>query len=203
MPFQRTNLEENSPIAMPRGTDLAMRMDDRGRPGRCARPAPSARRLRRWLALVWLLATASCVVPAPTADPPAEKSLLLIAKAKVMPSTLTPKTISRADSVLTEFSVAGAIYQQGETAGPFTSWYYDYDDSRADAMSQSQVCGSLPVCKPLVCKFDPGEEVHTLMVVVSNQQLVDSPKNPLDFPLGTAFDKVEWRIKLEGVCPVP
>ena len=206
MSSQPVDPQEKSLIAAPRGTDLATWMGDRGLAGRCARPAPSVGRFRSLCALLvatlllgtLLLGMTACVVPAPTADPPTQTPLLLIGKSLVTPTTLTPKVISRADPV-PEFSVAGAIVQQGLPAGPFTSWYYDYDDTDQNTMFSSPTCGTQQVCKPPICIHSPSADSHTLMAVVSDHQLSDSPKNPLDFPKGTAFDKVEWRIKLVGV----
>lgn len=153
------------------------------------------------LAVGLSLGALACVVPAPTAEPPSPSPLLVIGKTKVTPTTLTPKVISRADLVSAEFSVVGAITQQGTSSGPFTSWYYDYDDTNPIAMFTTATCGTQQVCHPPVCIYNRDLTDHTLMAVVSDQQLRSGPKNPLDFPDGTVFDKVEWRIKLVGVCP--
>ncbi len=118
-------------------------------------------RPRAWLLAAIYLVLAAC----DCASPPTP--LLLIVKTEVTPTTLTPREMSRADPESTKFSVQGATVQQGLTAGPFTSWYYDYDDADPKAMFSTAVCGSQQVCIPSICLFNPSADSHTLSPDIS------------------------------------
>ncbi len=156
-------------------------------------------------ALTTLLATllAGCVIPAPVSEPPAAlPASLKIIDGLVDPDVLTAVTIDRSEAISDLFDLTGAIERQNDDKELIFFWYYDYDAASDGLPPQIwQVCGSSPTCRLQVCKrFGKEYDDHRLRVVVSNAALKANAVKPWEFPAGTAYDSIEWRIQLEGDC---
>ena len=145
-----------------------------------------------------------CVMPAPVSPPAiAEPASLVIVDGKVDPEVLSQVKIIRSEGLSNAFDLSGAILRRNDDKPLHYFWYYDYDSAFTGVPTWTwQVCGSSPKCRLQVCKWSGnGFDDHRLRVVVSNAAMNDAAESLWDFPEGTAYDSIEWQLKLDGECP--
>jgi len=156
------------------------------------------RRCRRQLLTAALLFGAlGCAAEEPT---PKAAPGLQIDKAQLKPSNAAPVEVSRFD-VVARFD-GGAAVSAPTDANLHYHWYYDYNPSATLPLTFYGVCDDTPDCEFAVCtKPDATSDEHELLLVVSDGALKGTPNGPLDFPEGTQFDSVTWRLRLINTCP--
>ena len=124
-----------------------------------------------------------------------------IAADRIDPANLERTIVSR-DSPFAAFSAESAVTTQGGCGPRQFDWYYDYTSAAGVPMPFYSLCGDGPSCVVSVCtKPNATDKTHRLLLVVSDGPLKTDAKDPLDFPVGTAFDTVQWQLELVGVCP--
>jgi len=80
--------------------------------------------------------------------------------------------------------------------------YYWYDNYNKDQPSANLLlCGSVPSCNVASNKIlDHQASQHEILLVVSNQPLLDPAKDAEDFAQGAHWDSVTWILE-EKPCP--
>jgi len=170
-----------------------------------------ARNMQFWPIWAVALATFGCILPVPTGEPDATVPLTVqIEKDKVDPHPpqftvpFTPLT-----QTVQQFTLINAVTVTGGPAGQaaprlFFYWYYDFDNTKAIAVSNFAVCHDDPICNVTPClKAQKPNNLHQMIAVVATQRLNTSQKDIFDFPNGTKFDMVQWQLEILGNCPAP
>jgi hypothetical protein len=212
MAMQRAEIAGIMKTGTVAGTDLARLHDsDRGAPldpplaPSVPLNARTPRRIRRtpWTfaaALLSSLAVSSCLIPAPGPEAvPDAKPWITIRKDQADPQLPGAYTWQLPGTQVYRFEVKA---DAGNVAGPLQyKWYYDLPKV-PPVLDSYSLCGSTDKCSVLLCSKPFNSLVdHYVLVVVSSAPLKADAKGPFDFPVGTAFDSVEWHIKKVGNCP--
>lgn len=151
-----------------------------------------------WMYLLMACLLTSCVVLPPTADPPAEVPPLLNI-AQVNPPLFTPLVID--PRVAQDFKVEKLETQSVDPNTVQYYWYLDWNVTDP-TLTKYAVCQNKARCTVYLCgRANGADQNHTLLAVVSSAAQLDTAATPTDFPAGTAYDAVEWRIEPKGSCP--
>lgn len=104
-----------------------------------------------------------------------------------------------------EFRVNGALLQLNISQQLTYIWLADFDAAAGLPVYLSTVKSCIfaeSSCKVDFCTLDATtENVHRIRLVVADGRLKSTAISPLDFPAGTAFDSIEWTVKIKGACP--
>jgi hypothetical protein len=104
-----------------------------------------------------------------------------------------------------DFRVNGAITQINVSQQLNYLWLADYDPKAAKNVQNYIVKNCIladAICTVDFCALDATPaNVHRLRVVVSDVKLSAKAVTPWDFPVGTAFDSIEWTVTIPTGCP--
>ncbi len=155
------------------------------------------------LALLWTVVCAGCVTLAPENSnvAPSTKTLHLQID-KASPTVIGTVLVKPGDSL--PFQVNGAILQLNISQQLTYIWLADFDAAAGLPVYQSTVKSCIfaeETCSVDFCTLAATtENVHRIRLVVADARLKSTAISPLDFPAGTAFDSIEWTVKINGAC---
>lgn len=164
-----------------------------------------------WLICALALATFGCILPVPVGESTASSPLTVLIEKHLVdphpPQSIVPFT--PLTGTVQVFSLVNAVTVTGGPGGQvaprlFFYWYYDFDNTKAIAVSNFAVCNDDPICNITPCLKPPkSNNLHQMIAVVATQRLNATQKDIFDFPEGTKFDMVQWQLEIKGNCPAP
>ncbi|MBI5608872.1 MAG: hypothetical protein HY902_08315 [Deltaproteobacteria bacterium] len=170
---------------------------------RCAARRPYLPNFAALAALALAAHCAGCVTLAPENSnvAPATKTLHIQVD-KALPKVIETYMFTPGTPV--EFRVNGALLQANISQQLTYIWLADFDAAAGLPVYLSTVKSCIfaeSSCKVDFCTLEATtENVHRIRLVVADGRLKSTAISPLDFPTGTAFDSIEWRVKINGAC---
>ena len=115
------------------------------------------------------------------------------------PSWLEPVAIATPkDGAL--FRVARTSRACVDAASLHYFWYYDWDASQP-TVDTAAVCQDSQDCTLVVCDRPHNTQAHhTVLMVVSDANLLPTATSPTEFPAGAAYDAIVWQLDVKGGC---